>query len=131
MGKYRAHIAFVLIMAAYFLIRYLRSTFPELPDFIRFHFTDLLFVPAMCLFALISLRFIRKDPDFTIHWFSVALQVVLVCLYFEWYLPNNSPEGQLHVADLVDCLMYALGGVLFMLLQPFVSRKGKLAESSK
>lgn len=120
MVKYRTHITFVIIMSAYFLVRYLRSTSPELPVFIRFHLTDLLFVPAMCLFALIVLRFLRRDSSLMIHWLAVAIQVVLVSLYFEWYLPNNSPEGHLHVADVIDCVMYAIGGILFLLFQPLL-----------
>ncbi|MDG1331587.1 MAG: hypothetical protein P8P74_04610 [Crocinitomicaceae bacterium] len=125
MAKYRAHIAFVFIMSTYFLIRYLRSTISELPDFIRFHLTDLLFVPAMSLFALIVIRYIRKDRAIKIHWFAVLVQVVLVSIYFEWYLPNNSPEGHIHISDLIDCLMYAVGGVVFILAQPYVTNEGK------
>lgn len=125
MVKHRAHIAFVIIMSAYFLIRYLRSTVEHLPDFVRFHLTDLLFVPAMSLFALIILRFTRRDPTLRVHWTSIAIQVVLVCLYFEWYLPNNTPKGHVHIADLVDCLMYIIGGVTFILLQPFLTIRSK------
>ena len=112
-------------MFVYFLTRYLRSTVENLPDFVRFHLTDLLFVPAMSLFALIILRFTRHDPSLTIHWLSVAIQVVIVSLYFEWYLPNNSPEGHIHVADSADCLMYVLGGILFVLFQPFLKIRAK------
>ncbi len=117
MAKYRAHIAFIVIMATYFLIRYLRSTVEHLHDFIRFHLTDLLFVPAMCLFALIILRFTRRTPELTIPWYSVMIQVAVVCFYFEWYLPNNTPKGHTHVADIVDCFMYFIGGILFNLLK--------------
>lgn len=126
MARFRAHILFILIMLAYFLIRFLRSSHAVLPNFIRFHLTDLLFVPAMCLFALIILRFLRRDSSLTIPWFAVIIQVVHVSLYFEWYLPNHSPPGHLHVSDLIDVMMYAFGGVLFLLLQPFLT-----GESSK
>lgn len=125
MVKWRAHIAFALIMFLYFLTRYLRSTTELLPDFVRFHLTDLLFVPAMSLFALIILRYTRRDRSVTIHWLSVMIQVVIVSLYFEWYLPNNSPKGHIHVGDSIDCLMYVLGGILFLILQPFLSNQGK------
>ena len=125
MVKWRAHIAFILFMSAYFLTRYLRSTVEHLPDFVRFHLTDLLFVPAMSLFALIILRFTRRDRTLTIHWLSVAIQVVIVSIYFEWYLPNNSPKGHTHVADNVDCLMYVFGGILFLLLQPYLTIRSK------
>lgn len=125
MVKWRAHIAFFTIMTLYFLIRVLRFKYPELPDFIRFHLTDFLFVPAMCLFALIVVRALRSDPDITIPWVSVAIQVVLVTVYFEWYLPNNPPVGHIHIADWLDCAMYILGGISFILLQPLLRQSLK------
>lgn len=123
MAKYKAHIAFVLLMSVYFLIRYLRVRVENLPDFVRYHLTDLLFVPVMSLFALIIIRFIKRDSTITIHWLAVMVQVAVVSIYFEWYLPNNSPEGHIHVSDWIDCLMYAIGGVLFILAQPFLTQK--------
>jgi hypothetical protein len=114
MARLRAHSAFGVLMALYFLTRYLRLEWAELPNFFRFHFTDLLFVPAMSLFSLIVIRFFKRDPSLTIPWQSVAIQVVLVSFYFEWYLPNNSPEGHVHISDAVDCLMYGLGGLIFL-----------------
>jgi hypothetical protein len=126
MAKYRAHIAFVLLMSFYFLIRYLRTTVDDLPTFVRYHLTDLLFVPAMSLFALIIIRFIKRDSGLTIHWISVGVQVVLVSIYFEWYLPNNEPEGHIHVSDWMDCLMYVIGGILFLLFQPKLGAKNKV-----
>jgi hypothetical protein len=112
------HIAFVFIMVIYFLTRYLRANFLELPDFFRYHFTDLLFVPAMSLFALILIRFMKRDATITIQWWAVALQILIITLYFEWYLPNNPPEGHIHVSDWMDSLMYAIGGILFIISQP-------------
>ncbi len=79
----------------------------------------------MSLFALIVLRFTRRDPALTISWVSVVIQVIIVTVYFEWYLPNNSPEGHIHIADSVDCLMYILGGILFLVLQPYLTVRAK------
>lgn len=123
MGKYRAHIAFLLLMSVYFLIRYLRVSFPELPNFVRFHLTDLLFVPTMSLFALIIIRWIKRDQTITIRWWTIAFQVLVVSLYFEWYLPQNPPEGHIHVSDWIDILMYSIGGLSFIVSQPFLTSK--------
>ncbi|NVK65413.1 MAG: hypothetical protein HWE22_12550 [Flavobacteriales bacterium] len=123
MAKYRAHILFLALMTAYFITRYVRSQFDDLPHFIQYYFTDLLFVPAMCLFALIVLRFLRREPTLTIHWLAVLAQVGIVSIYFEWYLPTYPPEGHIHVADFIDCLMYLLGGIAFILIQPFLTKK--------
>lgn len=122
MAKYRAHILFVCIMITYFIVRYVRNHFDTI-SFIRYYFTDLLFVPAMCLFALIILRFLKRDPQLTVHWSAVLAQVILVSVYFEWYLPTYPPVGHMHVADFVDCVMYLIGGVCFILIQPFLTKK--------
>ena len=110
-------------MIIYFLIRYLRVSFPNLPEFFRYHLTDLLFVPAMSLFALIIIRFMKRNAEITVQWWAVAIQVVLITSYFEWYLPNNPPKGHIHISDWVDGLMYAMGGVLFILAQPFLTSR--------
>lgn len=115
MVSYRPHIAFSLIMGAYFLIRYMRSTFPGLPDFVRFHLTDLLFVPAMCLFALLAVRYLKRDHSLSIPGIYVLLQTVLVALYFEMYLPESYPGR--YTADAGDAVMYVLGGLLFVAAQ--------------
>lgn len=119
MVKYRAHIFFALTMFAYVIVRVLRARVPDLPPFVRFYLTDLLFVPAMGLFALIVIRWQRKDARLLISWYAIALQVIIVSIYFEWYLPRNTPEGHRHVTDVLDCVMYACGGVLFFGLQRF------------
>ncbi len=125
MAKYRPHIVFGLVMITYFLIRFIRSRFEDIPHFVRYYLTDLLFVPAMCLFALIILRFLKRNATLTIPWFAVLIQVILVSLYFEWYLPMNPPEGHIHVADLFDCLMYVIGGIGFLILQPHLASPQK------
>lgn len=122
MARFRPHIFFVLIMLIYFFTRYLRSTSPELPDFFRYHFTDLLFVPAMGLFALIFVRLLKRDHNITIPGVYVLIQVVFVSLFFEWYLPNYSAQHSTYgwyTSDYVDCIMYSLGGGIFLLIQRF------------
>lgn len=116
MGNKKAFVYFIGVMTIYFLIRYLRTAI-SLPDFFRFHFTDLLFVPAMALFALIILRFIKKDEKLTIPFWTIFLQVVLVSFYFEFYLPNYQSHVHPYTSDPFDVLMYFVGGGMFVLLQ--------------
>ena len=108
-------------MILYFATRYIRYEHIIKHPFVTNYLTDLLFVPAMCLFALIVLRFLKRDSTLTISWLAVMIQVVVVSLYFEWYLPKYPPEGHTHIADIVDCLMYTLGGFGFMIMQPFLA----------
>ncbi|MCR9174250.1 MAG: hypothetical protein NXI10_17265 [bacterium] len=99
-------------MSVYFLVRwaYIFGT----TGILRWYLTDLLFVPAMCIFGLILVRRIKNDADIQIPWYSVLLQVIAVSLYFEWYLPNQDVK---YTSDPIDVAMYALGGVAFLLVQ--------------
>ena len=118
MVRYRPHIYFVAIMISYFLVRYIRIDLETPGHFVEYYLTDLLFVPAMSLFALILVRAIKRDPQITISALLVFIQVVLISLYFEWYLPSRTA----YTADLIDVVMYLLGGILFLLIQKRLAR---------
>ncbi|PWL27666.1 MAG: hypothetical protein DCO96_10190 [Fluviicola sp. XM-24bin1] len=112
MVKHRDISVFAAIMALYFLVRWVLifgST-----GVLRWYLTDLLFVPAMCLFGLILIRRLKNDREILIPWYSVLLQVLLVSLYFEWYLPNQNVQ---YTSDPLDILMYFAGGIAFLLFQ--------------
>lgn len=112
MVRSRATYLFFGLMTLYFLVRwfYLFGT----TGILRWYLTDLLFVPAMCTFALILIRWIKNDRFLRIHWSSVALQVITVSWYFEWYLPGQDIK---YTADPLDTVMYICGGALFLLVQ--------------
>lgn len=112
MGKYKAIIFFSFLMIVYFLTRWM-LIFGE-TGWMRWYFTDLLFVPAMCTFGLIGVRLIKRDPTIHIKWQNVFLQVLVVSFYFEWYLPGTDPK---YTADPWDIVMYVLGGFAFLLIQ--------------
>jgi len=108
---------FVLLMLLYFVCRAMRSTFINLPSFFKNHFTDLLFVPTMCLFSLIILRFLKNDPSITIPWYGVVMQTVLISYYFEIHLPSQ--PGNPYVADFFDVIFYFLGAIFYIILQRY------------
>ncbi|MFT6923902.1 MAG: hypothetical protein ACJA1C_002922 [Crocinitomicaceae bacterium] len=101
-------------MLCYFLVRYIRIDVDSPAHFVEFYLTDLLFVPAMSLFALIFVRLLKRDATIKISPLLIFIQVVLVSLYFEVYLPKITT----YVSDPVDVLMYVLGGFIFLLIQP-------------
>ena len=104
-------------MTLYFIVRIIRVTLPNAPDFIRYHLTDLFFVPAMGLFGLILVRLIKRDATLQISPLLLFFQTFLIALYFEWYLPFYSPRHTEYTSDLMDVLMYFIGAVLFLILQ--------------
>ncbi len=117
MANRKLLIWFFGLMSVYFIARYLRTHFEELPSFFKFQFTDLLFVPTMCVLALFFVRTLKRDPTITISPGLVFLQVALVSLYFEWYLPNFRANTHPYTSDYLDIWMYAFGGVLFLIIQ--------------
>lgn len=102
-------------MALYFLVRwvYIFGT----TGILRWYLTDLLFVPAMCLFGLIILRRLKNDRFLRIPWYNVWLQVLAVSVYFEWYLPSQNSQ---YTSDPLDVAMYFIGGLLFILVQKWL-----------
>ena len=104
-------------MTFYFMIRFIRFEFPTAPDFIRFHLTDLLFVPAMALFALIAVRLVKNDLSLKITPLLVFFQTVIISIYFELYLPYYSPRANEYTSDFIDIIMYFSGALLFLVLQ--------------
>lgn len=117
MGKRKLIFWFLGFMTLYFITRYLRTEYPGLPSFFKYQFTDLLFVPTMCIFALMVVRWLKRDQTITISIGLVALQVILVSYYFEVYLPNYKSHIHPYTFDVWDMVMYVLGGFFFLLLQ--------------
>ena len=74
----------------------------------------ILFVPTMCLFALILIRRLKNDASIQIPIISVVIQVIAVSVYFEWYLPSQNSQ---YTGDLLDVVMYVIGGMFFLFLQ--------------
>jgi len=112
MAKYCAIAFFSAVMALYFLVRW-ALIFGD-TGILRWYLTDLLFVPAMCTFALIAVRRIKNDATLTIPARNIYLQVLVVALYFEWYLPGQDAK---YTSDPWDVVMYLLGGFLFLWIQ--------------
>lgn len=117
MAKYRIYTYFFGIMFFYFIVRVVRIGFPNAPDFVRYHLTDLLFIPAMALFALIFARLIKRDKKLTIPPFLLFFQTSIIALYFEIYLPFYSSRASEYTSDIIDVMMYFVGAIVFLLLQ--------------
>lgn len=102
-----------LLFGLYFLARFLRVAWSDAPNFIHYHFTDLLFVPLMGNIAWLSTRWVKRDPKLKIPVLYAYVLVVLSVVYFEWYLPNYKSHIHPYTSDPIDSLMYLIGGVVF------------------
>lgn len=112
MVKQRSIPFFLALMLVYFLVRW-AYIFGE-TGILRFYLTDLLFVPAMCTFGLIGVRWIKRDRTLQLRWLHVFSQVLFVSWYFESYLPSSHPK---YTGDPIDVVMYVLGGFIFLAVQ--------------
>lgn len=99
-------------MGVYFLVRW-AYIFGE-SGWLRFYLTDLLFVPAMCTFGLIGVRWIKRDRSIYLKWWHVFFQVIFVSWYFERHLPSINSQ---YTADPMDVVMYIIGGIAFIAIQ--------------
>lgn len=117
MANKRLWLRFLGLIAVYFIARYLRTNVEDIPDFFKYHFTDLLYIPTVATFSLIFVRLLKRDNTITISPWLVAFLVVFMSVYFEWYLPTYRAHIHPYTSDIWDIVMYALGGIGFLLIQ--------------
>ena len=111
-------------MFLYFIARFTRTHFTQIPEFFKHHFTDLLFIPTVSIFGLIFVRMLKRDHSITISPWLIGFIVVLMSFYFEWYLPTYKNHIHPYTSDLVDVLMYILGGIGFLWIQARLFKPG-------
>lgn len=118
MVKYRLHILLSALMLLYLFVRILRAEAEHLPVFVKYYLTDLLFLPVLCLFALMVIRFLKRDAHLRIPVFYVFAQALLISVYFEWYLPAHPIGQNEYTSDILDVGMYFSGALVFCVFQP-------------
>ena len=117
MAKYKAHFFLFLFFLLYVFVKLIKACdFTDL-SFFKFYFTDLLFVPSMCLFALIGVRMVKKNNEIQIPEKYVFIQTIFVSILFEYVLPITENYAQQQTADWIDVAMYFMGAIIYLLLQ--------------
>ena len=117
MVKYKAHLSLLVFLSMYLLVKLLIKNNLVDSSFFQFYFTDLLFVPSMCLFALIGVRMVKKNNEIKIPAKYVFIQTILVSILFEYVLPITEKYAQHQTADWIDAAMYFMGAIIYLLLQ--------------
>lgn len=107
-------------MVGYTIIRIIRSSALSINDWISSYATDILFVPAMCLFTLIIIRYLKSNPKIIFPWYLVLIQTIGVSIYFELYLPRYPLFGNTYTGDIWDVVMYFLGATGYLFFQQWL-----------
>ena len=117
MAKYKAHLYLFLFFLLYVFVKLINAYNLINLSFFQFYFTDLLFVPSMCLFALIGVRIIKQNNEIKIPSKYVFIQTVLVSILFEYVLPITEKYAKQQTSDLKDVAMYFMGAIIYLQLQ--------------
>ena len=100
---------------AFGLLLYLAKLFQlKLPIWINYYAADLLCMPLVLIVILALLRYFYSNQHFIIPLSAIVSLTIYYAVFFELLLPNIS---QRYTADWVDVLMYAIGAIVFYLLQ--------------
>lgn len=102
-------------MLLYAIARLIRWYFPGIFPLFSGYFTDLLFAPTMCSFALIVTRIIKRDASLKVKWYMIVFLTIAISYYFEYYLPFQ--PGNSYISDSLDVGCYAVGAILFIMIQ--------------
>ena len=107
-------ITLLVIITLYVIVRGLREANFPLPGFLHDYFTDLLYLPLMLLLCLWGTRILKRDSRWFVPVSYVAILTGFTVFLFEYYLPGRKTN---FTADPLDCVMYALGGAIFLFFQ--------------
>ena len=85
-----------------------------LPKIINNFLNDFLIVPIVLYICLWALILIRKDKYFTLPLFMV----LYVCAFYSFIFEYIAPKFLIrYTADIIDVILYFLGGIVFYILQ--------------
>lgn len=101
---------FIAFCLVWLLIKTSRNFGLSIPGFNN-HLTDLLAIPVISNLALAFQRkFIEKSEIYCLKPGHILFIVAYTALVFEFILPRYSDN---YIADILDVLMYVLGGLIF------------------
>lgn len=87
-----------------------------LPAIINNYTNDLLCIPLVLGALTFSIRYLKKDPEFSVSIGFVLFIALYYAVYFEYYLPKDNPR---YTADWIDVLLYFSSGLLFYYFEKY------------
>ena len=84
------------------------------PTWVFSYAKDLLVVPIVATICLHAVWFLKKDKSIRLDAFSILTLVSMYSFLFEYYFPKRI---EFYVSDPWDVVCYAVGGIIFYVLQ--------------
>lgn len=85
-----------------------------LPNIINFYVNDFLIIPICLTISLYILKYTRNNKNYTIPLYIILCLSAYYSILFEFILPKTHAR---YTADIIDVVMYFLGGLVFYFLQ--------------
>lgn len=104
---------FLISLFLYVLLHSARLAQIQVPILINNYATDLLCMPIILTLCLAGVRWIKKMPHFHLSLFMIFGMTVYYIFFFEFFLPQYSPN---YTADWIDGACYAVGALFYTLI---------------
>lgn len=108
------HVYVAISLAVFLFVQTLKFYSFSNPIWIFNYLNDFLTIPIVATICLHAVWFVKKDTTIRLNLFTIISLVIMFSVYFEYYLPMQSNR---YTADVWDVVCYALGGLVFYLLQ--------------
>ncbi len=108
------HTYFVFSLLIGIAVLFLRYKAIAAPTWVYSYLNDFLIIPIVGTIALNAVWIFKKDKTIRLSPFSILTLVLIYSISFEYYLPQIT---NYYVADVGDVICYAMGGVVFYILQ--------------
>jgi len=106
-----SHPLFLVLATCYAVYYGLKQTDVVLPVFITSYLADLLSIFLVNTFALWIIRKMKNSPKLEVPIAMVFLSVIMFSVFFEFFLPQQSPQ---YVYDPWDILCYFISGTAYV-----------------
>ena len=110
-----------LICVFYLIHLFLKFSQSAVPKWFSNYFADLLCLPILLSFALLVLRYLKKNQFLWLNYQQIIFAFFYTSILFEFILPKYNTS---YTSDLFDVLAYGMGAVCFYFFQekicPFI-----------
>lgn len=108
------HIYIACSLFVFSIVQSLKIFSIAAPQWLFSYLNDFLVIPIITTISLHGIWLLKGNKAIRLNGFTIGSLVVLYAIYFEYYLPQKSLR---YTGDIWDVVCYALGGLVFYILQ--------------